>query len=365
MRDTDTAPARPAEPGIDSRTLMHWAVVFAVILALLVAARPFLIPLAVAVLLWILVNGLADLVQRPGLAGWRAPRPLALGLAVGTIGCGLFVVYLILSRQTFALVEAAPRYQERLGALVEAGFEAIGLDVATELEQLQSRLDVPGLLAGLAGGLGAMMLDLVLVLIYLAFLLVEQGHFAEKLARLRPAGMDSEEVARLVGRMARQIQTYLWVKTLVSLLTGVASWALLALVGVDFAAFWGLVAFLLNFIPNIGSAVAMVFPAALALVQFDTLWPFLVVVLGLGALQFTIGNVLEPAVAGRTLNLSALAIILALTFWGMIWGVAGMVLCVPITVALVIVCASVPSLEWIAVLLSRDGRIDADQEQAT
>lgn len=131
----------------------------------------------------------------------------------------------------------------------------------------------------------------------------------------------------------------------------------LRLVGVDFAAVWGLIIFLLNYIPNVGSAIGVVFPALLALVQFETLTPFVMVVLGLGTTQFVIGNVVEPAMMGSSLNLSSFVIILSLTFWGMIWGIAGMVLCVPIMVIIAIVCSNFKRLHWVAVLLSSDGRI--------
>ena len=107
-------------------------------------------------------------------------------------------------------------------------------------------------------------------------------------------------------------------------------------------------------IPNIGSVVGVMFPALLTLVQFDTVAPFSIVVAGLGTVQFVIGNVVKPALMGRTLNLSPLAIILSLTFWGTLWGFVGMSLCVPITVIVATVCSA---LRWIAVLLSSDGRL--------
>jgi predicted PurR-regulated permease PerM len=146
-------------------------------------------------------------------------------------------------------------------------------------------------------------------------------------------------------------------KTLVSLATGVLSYAILEWVGVDFAAVWALLIFMLNFIPNIGSILGMMLPALLTLVQFDTLTPFLIITFGLGAVQFVIGNLAEPALMGKSLNLSSFMIILSLTFWGMLWGIPGMFLSVPIMVMFAIICARFDSLRGIAVILSADGRI--------
>jgi predicted PurR-regulated permease PerM len=131
------------------------------------------------------------------------------------------------------------------------------------------------------------------------------------------------------------------------------------LIGLDFAETWALLIFVLNYIPNIGSIIAVAFPAVLALVQFETLGPFVVLVLSMTAIQLVIGSVLEPMLMGKSLNMSPFAIILGLSFWGMLWGIVGMFLSVPILVTIMIVCAHVPSWRWVAILLSKDGRIGA------
>jgi AI-2 transport protein TqsA len=106
----------------------------------------------------------------------------------------------------------------------------------------------------------------------------------------------------------------------------------------------------------VGAALGVIFPAMITLVQFDTIEPFLVVVLGLAAIYAIVGNFVEPMVMGKSFNMSAFAIVLSLTFWGTIWGVVGMFLSVPIMVVTMIVCANVPSWRWASILLSKDGR---------
>jgi predicted PurR-regulated permease PerM len=121
--------------------------------------------------------------------------------------------------------------------------------------------------------------------------------------------------------------------------------------------------FLLNFIPSIGSIIATIFPTILALVDGNSLWPFIIVGGGITALQFAIGNIIEPRLMGNTLNLSPLIILLSLALWGSIWGVAGAVLCVPITVICTIVCSYFPTTRPIAVLLSKNGQLKNLQDE--
>ncbi len=141
------------------------------------------------------------------------------------------------------------------------------------------------------------------------------------------------------------------------MLTSATSYAVLKTIGVDFAETWALIIFLLNYIPSIGAIIGVVFPALLALIQFDTFWQFLLITALLAGTQLIIGNILEPSLMGRTLNLSPFVVIASLAFWAMIWGIVGAFLSVPLTTALIIVCSHIPSLRWVAILLSADGRI--------
>ena len=107
------------------------------------------------------------------------------------------------------------------------------------------------------------------------------------------------------------IQTYLWIKTVTSTITGMVSYGVLLTVGVDFAGFWAFTIFMLNFIPTIGSIIATLFPALLALIQFDTIGPFLVVLIGVGAIQVIVGNFLEPKLMGNSLNVSPFVVMMS------------------------------------------------------
>jgi predicted PurR-regulated permease PerM len=217
--------------------------------------------------------------------------------------------------------------------------------------------------AALATGSGRRMLGaagLILgrsVRTFAGFLLFEPRCFGSKLHAQMPDPERAHRLRAVLGRISRQIEGYVWVKTLTSLLTGVVSFVIMWAVGVDFAEFWALVIFLLNFIPIIGAMLGVIFPSLLAMVQFETIGPFLVVSSALAATQFVVGNLIEPRLMGRQLNLSPLVIILSLAFWGALWGVVGMILCIPIAVIIMIVCGHFEPTRPVAIMLSADGAV--------
>ena len=195
---------------------------------------------------------------------------------------------------------------------------------------------------------------------YTGFLFAEQRVMMKKIKALAGDPVKAEKMYRIIVEISSRIQNYIWIKTAVSVATGVLSYIIMKLVGVDFAAAWALLIFMLNYIPNIGSILGVAMPALLTLMQFDTLTPFFIITFGLGAVQFAIGNLVEPALMGKTLNLSPFIIILSLTFWGLLWGIPGMFLSVPITVMFAIICSRFRPTRGLAIVLSGDGNVTSD-----
>lgn len=340
--------------------LLSFSVSFALaalILYVLVTGRDLLVPLAIAIIIWYLINALATAVGRLRLAAWTPPGWLRLTASVAAVVLVLIGMAELISDSFVAVSEAAPRYQANIERLISRVAGLLGVAPPTSIVDLFQEIDVQGVIVNFAATAAAVAGNAGIIFIYAAFLLVEQRAFDAKLAAILPDAERQRRIREVLAHMQADIQTYLWIKTLTSLLTGAASYVILILVGVDFAAFWAFVIFLLNYVPTVGSILGVVFPALLTLVQFDTLGPFIIVVAGLGFLQFLIGNVLEPRLMGRSLNISPLVVILSLVLWGSIWGVAGMFLCVPITVILMIIAAQIPQTRWIAIALSRNGRI--------
>jgi AI-2 transport protein TqsA len=341
------------------------SIVAAVTIGFLYHGRALLIPLAIAILIWHLINALAAFYHRPMLGQRRLPRWLCYTGALLTI-FGALTVMVELIRDNVAEVSlAAPGYEASLRDLLNTMYDLVGLKSAPTFAQIIEQISVGSVVTAVAGTLGGLAGSAGIVVVYVIFLLLEQSIFERKLHALLGNPGRAERLHRLLAHIAAQIEGYLWVKTLSSLLAGTVSFAIMWAVGVDFAAFWALMIFLLNFIPIIGALLGVTFPSLLALVQFESIGPFLVTSLALSAAQFVVSNLIEPRLMGRKLHLSPLVIILSLAFWGGLWGVVGMILCVPIMVILMIICAHFGPTRPIAIMLSSDGEIDWHTEART
>ncbi|MGE0668262.1 MAG: AI-2E family transporter [Sphingomonadales bacterium] len=338
------------------------AIIAALAMLLLVEGRALLVPLALAVLFWVLIDGIAAFYGRLAVGGRPVPRWLALTAAGLTVlGVGTLVIVMV-SQNVAAVAQAAPEYQRKFEALVERVAPVFGFDQVPRLSELLKGFDIAPLIGTLAGALAGLMGNVGLVLVYLLFLFVEQAAFEPKIRALFPDPDRRERVLRILREINEDTRKYMRLKTAMSGTTGLSSYLVLSLVGVDYAAFWAFVIFLLNFIPTIGSILGITLPALLALVQFETLGPFLVISIGLTSIQLIIDNVVEPRLMGGALNLSSLGVILSLAMWGSIWGIVGMFLSVPIMVLMMIVFANFQQTRPIAVLLSADGKIKEIQD---
>ena len=320
---------------------------------ILITGRDLLIPFAIAVIVWYLINALARGFRKHA----RAPGWLALTLSIVAILIAIGLIVEMISGNIAAVRQAAPGYQANIEKLLNHAMELGGLTEMPTIGQVAEQFDLRKVVGGVAGAAANVAGNAGLILIYVIFLLAEQRTFGRKISALFPDPGREREVREILVDIRQRTQAYVAVKTALSLATGIVSYIVLVAVGVDLAAFWAFLIFLLNYIPTIGSLLGVVFPALLTIVQFGTLGPFLIVAVGLGATQFVFGNVLEPRMMGRSLNLSSLVVIISLAVWGSIWGVTGMFLCVPITVIMMIVLAEFPQTRPVAILLSADGKV--------
>lgn len=320
--------------------------------------QALLVPLAIAVLIWYMINALARLYARHIFKGH--PNWITLVLALATMAIGIAVVVDIVQNNISDVQQAAPTYKEGLDRWLARIYELLNMENQPTFSQLVEQMDIASIVTGFAGALTGIVGNLALIVVYVGFLLYEQKTFSNKLARMIPQSEKRQEARAVIDNIQHQIQTYIWIKTLVSVVTGLVGYVVLTLVGVDFASFWAFAIFLLNYIPIIGSVIATLFPALLTLVQFDTLTPFLVVGIGLTSAQFVIGNVIEPKLMGSSLNLSPLVVLLSLALWGSLWGIPGMFLCVPIMVIFLIIFSHFGATRPLAVMLSESGELSED-----
>jgi predicted PurR-regulated permease PerM len=254
------------------------------------------------------------------------------------------------------MISAAPNYRLNLEQQAERIFQIFGREYPG-FSSLAKEIDLQDFITTVLNGVTGLAKNFFLVILYVLFLLIEQGAFPRKLLALR---LSEEQRSRLLFTLSHintAMRKYLGVKTFTSLITAILSFLILEGVLLDFALFWAFIIFLFNFIPTVGSITATALPALLALVQFEELTPFFVIIFAVTGVQLLIGNVLEPRLMGNSLNISPFVVILSLILWSILWGVVGMLLCVPITVAIIIICAQFPATRPVAVLLSRNGQV--------
>jgi len=325
---------------------------FVIVVAGMRTAEPILVPMLVAVFLAIISTYPVFWLREK-----KFPAPLAIFIVVmGVLSVGLgFISIIGTSLDDFS--DAIPRYQARLTqemAPISQWIQGLGFQLNEEV--VLKSID-PGasmkLVATILSGLGSILTNSFLIFLTVVFILLEASSFQKK---IRAAFGDSKEPFTQFHKIANAINHYLAIKTLVSLGTGVVVAIWLAILGIDFPIIWGLLAFLLNFIPNLGSIIAAFPPALLGFIQYG-LGRTLLVATGFVVVNVIFGNVVEPKLMGRKLGLSTLVVFLSLVFWGWIWGPAGMLLAVPMTMVVKIALESHPSTNWISILLDSESSI--------
>lgn len=324
---------------------------------LLVIGKPILLPFVLAIFVWYLINALATQFGRLRVGDRSLPVSGRYTAAILLLLAMVWFVVDLIAGNISQVGQAAPVYEQNLRQLITRVTEALGIEQLPSTKALFDGMNLSAVIRGLLSAVTTIAGNTGTMLIYVAFLLLEQSSFQRKIAALFPDPEREALVHRILGRIGDEIQTYVWLKTLASLLTGFLSYLVMKIIGVDFAEFWALLIFALNYIPYIGALLGVVFPALIALVQFDTLTPFIVATVLLTVIQFLIGNMLEPRLMGKGLNISPLVMLLALAFWGSIWGVTGMFLAVPLMVVIMIVCSNFEHGRSVAILLSEDGQL--------
>ncbi|WP_272860256.1 AI-2E family transporter [Paracoccus stylophorae] len=338
-------------------------IAFALLLFMLVQARFILISLAIAIILFSLTSDAIFAIS----SRLRVPNWLATTLALIAIALGLLWVSTTIVTQVNEVVFTAIAYAEQAQAALPTLTEWLGPDAQERMMTALANFNITGWMRSLAGQASGVLSGSVLVILFVGFMFAEQVWFPAKIERLTGDPAQAAQVRRIISSIMHRVNRYLVVKTGVSAVTASAVWVIFRLAGLELAGAVALMTFILNFIPSVGSIVATAIAAILVFVLSGDTTLTLLVGIACTLVQFVIGNVLDPMLLGQTLRLSSFGIILSLAFWGAVWGVPGMFLAVPIMVALMIVCAHIPWLRPVAVLLSREGLPDdgsGDDEQA-
>jgi predicted PurR-regulated permease PerM len=325
---------------------------FAASLALLYVFRAVLWPMALALAMWVLINALIHRITRVWPRASRWTVRIAAGLIVGALAIG---ATLIAIQGGEALARKAPVMVERVDQLLLQGCHAVGSRACVSPATLLSKLDLASLLRSAFGQAQSAVSGIVLAILYLAFFLATSDLIRTKLgiiATERP----SSNMTLILERTARGLQSYVWVHTLTGLMTAVASGLVMLAFGLDNVLFWTLALFLLTYLPVIGIALGSIAPSLFALLQFSTFWPAVAIFVSIQAIAFIVGNMILPRLQAQSQNIDAVAGMVAVLVWSILWGIPGALLAVPLTMAAMFQFAQFDSLRWIAILISNDGR---------
>lgn len=282
----------------------------------------------------------------------RLPKFVALGL---TILLTLFVMLVLtlavvwsvndVIRWTIANIASFQALYERwTGWLAEHG-----IFVTEGWGQYNARAFI-SVLRAIAAGANTFSGFSIGVFLLLTFGLTELGAFKARLNALSPG--IGEDVSRTTSAIAGKIRKYMLIRTSASIVTGLAVFFFTLSMGIDLAIAWGVISFVLNYIPYIGPLVAVVLPVLFASVQFESWQTVIFIFGGLYLIQFLIGNYVEPVIAGRSLSISPLVMLVAFFFWAFLWGMPGAFIGIPVTIALLTICEQNASLNWLAKLCS-------------
>lgn len=288
----------------------------------------------------------------PWLVNRGIKEPVAITIAIALVIFIIFGLGGAISASLGDFSEVLPHYADRLkkfSAHVVQWLASYQIVIPNNI--MADLLDPGAIMSYITSTLGrltSVFSGSLLILLLVIFILLELSHFPLKLQAM--LGADSQAVSYF-QKFQLTLNRYLMIKTGISILTGITVWLMLLMIGVDFALLWGLLAFLLNYIPNIGSLIAAIPPVLLALIDAGP-GKALITMAGYFLINNIYGSILEPRVLGRELGLSALVVLVSLIFWGWVLGPVGMLLSVPLTMVLKIAFEVQDDTRWVAVMLS-------------
>ena len=332
--------------------------------AVLKIASSVILPFTISVLLAFVMYPLIK-----GLDKFHFPRLLSIFLIVTMIVTGLYVFGMVVFSSGRMIVAQYPKYERRFTEIyiwVARLFELSYDEGLSFWENMWNQLGIRTFIRNSTGLIANFSLkfvqNAVLIIIFVVFILLEASYFKEKLEVAFENR--SDRINRMGHDLMSQVTRYLTAKFFISLANGFIFAVSFHLVGLEFAIVWGVVQFLMNFIPTLGSIVAGVGISLFALLQF---WPnpapVIVVVIIILAVNIILGNLLDPKIIGDQVGISPLMIMLSLLVWGWIWGFAGMVLAVPMTVIIKIVCENIPIMEPVSILIGSRRSVNAKKAE--
>lgn len=321
-------------------------------------------PLVIAFLIWFIIHQLKLSLGKVKIRGKSLPGAIRSILAFAIIFVTIYLIAELLILNIESIVASMPEYLQNFNDTFKRVSNIINNPNYTEyLQEWINKMNLSGMATSLISSLSGFVANSAVVLVYVIFFLMEDASYNIKMDKLFPE--KKQEYSKFMHNLRsvnESIRYYIWSMTAISLTTGTVSYIVLLFMGVEYAFLWAFLVFILNFIPYIGPLISSFLPAVFAVITSGELLQFVYVFVALEIIQIIIGNFVQPMVMGKGTNLSPITVIVALALWGMLWGIVGMILAVPIMAVIVIICSQIPSARYIAILLSDKGDIPEIKE---
>ncbi len=316
-----------------------------------------LTPIAIAILIWFLINALANQIKKLPFLNPKVGDIIAIPLSLIFIVYSMIEIGSFIASSMMELGSTISQLDGKVNQLVEKLSTVTSFDLTTPLEKFFQEFSISSVINKVMAAFSAIFGNLIQIFLYVLFLLIDQQFFSAKLNALFPKKENRNRVEHILTSISKGIRTYISITTIISLLTGVLTYLICEMFSLQGAVLWGFIAFVLNFIPTIGSIIAVLIPTIFALIQFPLISDVLILFTLLIIIQFVLGNIIQPRMMGNKLNISQFIVILSLVVWGAMWGTIGMFLSVPLMMILLIVLAQFESTKKLAILISGDGNI--------
>ncbi len=338
-------------------TAAAWMVIATILFFVLIYAQSIIIPFVIALLIWFVVKKTRDLFDRSALIKKYIPSWIKAGVASIIIFGIIVLIGQVLTKNIESLALSYNAYASNIEIISLKINKTFNINLNDRLISFVQEFDFTTYLQYLFNSISDILGKMVMIVFYVVFLFVEEALFRNKIKLIFASNTQYENVSNILTRIDKSLSSYISLKTVISLLTTLLSYIILLLVGIDSPLFWAFLIFMFNFIPSVGPIMGTLLPALFSLIQFGEFLPAIIILIGVGGVATLVGSLVEPKLMGNTLNISPLVAILALALWGSIWGIIGMLLCVPITVAMIIIFSQFPDTRGIAILLSEKGRV--------
>lgn len=328
------------------------------VVVVLIFGKSLIIPFVFALLLWFTIRKIRLFADQVPFVKNSIPIWLKNVLISGLIIWVFGIISHIISSNINSLAHSYQKYEANVDHLIDDANATLSMDIEKFVNDNMGSFDFGEILRSIFNSVTDILSNAFMVIIYVLFIFLEEAYFHLKLKKVFRKKEKFKQFSSIIASIEQSVGRYLSLKTFISFVSGSLSYIALYLIGIDSPFFWAFLIFILSFIPIVGPLLGALFPAVFCLLQFGEFATGGMVLGAIGLIQILVGNVLEPKLMGDSMNLSPLVTIIALAFWGAVWGVTGMILSIPITVIMTIFFSNFPSTQPIAVMLSQRGRVE-------